>query len=365
MDGVVRSCDGEGNFLHQFNKKAANLRLPVSGSINITNRCNLRCVHCYLDPKHINRDQIQNELNTEEIKSIVDEIAQAGCLYLLITGGEPLVRKDFAEIYRYVKSKGIIVTLFTNGTLLSDKFLDLFNDFPPRVIEISLYGAIANTYEKITGVQGSYERCIAGIEQLMDRGLNLRLKTVLMTINRHEFAEMEQMAKYYGVRFRFDAALFPRFNGDLFPLKLRVSPEEAVDKEFSERSRRDEWHKFYDHFQDVPSTDAMYQCGAGLTYFHIDAYGNLQPCLMNVNHQVSLRESSFLDAWNGKIRQVREKKLSANHVCVDCSKRVLCGYCPPFFQLETNSDSAISNFMCSLGQLRYERLNATSDRRVK
>jgi radical SAM protein with 4Fe4S-binding SPASM domain len=322
-------------------------------------------VHCYLDPSNSTRQRIQKELNTEEVTGILDEITEAGCLYLLLTGGEPLVRKDFTEIYRHAKSKGVIVTLFTNGTLITDKILDLFDDLPPKTIEISLYGATAKTYEKITGVSGSYERCISGIEMLLERGLNLRLKTILMRTNRHEFDEMERMAKDYGLPFRFDAALFPRFNGDLLPLELRVSPDDAIDKEFSDEKRRDEWQKFYDRFRELPPSDDMYQCGAGLTYFHIDAYGNLQPCLMSIEHQVSLREVRFLDGWNGKTPKVREKKLRVGHVCIDCSKRMLCGYCPPFFQLETNSDQAISDYMCSMGQLRYERLQSISDRRKR
>jgi len=363
MDGVIGNCDGAENFLHQFGKRVAQLRVPLSGSMDLTHRCNLRCVHCYLDPQNQKRQQIQKEMNTEEIIGILDEITEAGCLYLLLTGGEPLARVDFAEIYRHAKSKGLLVTLFTNGTLITDKILDLFDDLPPKAIEISLYGATASTYEEITGVKGSYDRCINGIQQLIERGLNVRLKTILMTANRHEFAEMERMAKEFGVPFRFDAALFPRFNGDKFPLELRISPEEAIDMEFSEQVRRDEWKRFYDHFKDLSPSDAMYQCGAGLTYFHIDPYGNLQPCLMCAEYQVSLNGGTFLDGWNGEITKVREKKLNVNHVCRDCSKRVLCGYCPPFFQLETNSDSAISDFMCSMGQLRYERLQSMPDRR--
>jgi radical SAM protein with 4Fe4S-binding SPASM domain len=316
-----------------------------------------------LDPKKINPYQIQNELSTEKIKRILDEITEAGCLNLLITGGEPLIRKDFTEIYRHTKSKGLLITIFSNGTLITDKILDLFDDLPPKTIEISIYGATAKTYERITGIKGSYERCISGIEKLLEHGLNLRLKTILMTINSHELAMMDQMAKDYRVPFRFDAALFPRFNGDSFPLGLRVSPDEVVDKEFSQKTRRDEWQKFYERYKDLPISDAKYQCGAGLTYFHIDACGNLQPCLMSIEHQVSLKGISFSDGWNGETPEVRNEKLVPGHMCIDCSKRVLCGYCPPLFQLETNSDQEISDYMCSMGQLRYERLQSMSGRR--
>jgi len=361
MDKLVRTCTE--TYLQQFNKRVTQLRVPISGSMDLTHKCNLRCVHCYLDPQNTKRTSHQQEMNTEEIKGILDEVTAAGCLYILFTGGEPFARADFADIYQYAKSKGLLITIFTNGTLITEKILDLFDDLPPRAIEISLYGATAGTYEKITGVKGSYNRCISGIEMLLEQGLNLRLKTILMTSNRHEFFETQQMAKDYGVPFRFDAALFPRFNGDRLPLELRVLPEEVIDKEFSEQNRRDEWKRFYDHFRDFPTSDAMYQCGAGLTYFHIDAYGNLQPCLMSTKVQVSLKEKRFLDVWNGQIRSIREQKMSSEHVCANCSKRILCGYCPAFFQLETNSYSGISEFMCSMGQLRYERLQSIPVRR--
>jgi radical SAM protein with 4Fe4S-binding SPASM domain len=363
MQSVVGSKSGTQEFMHAFGKRVTQQRIPLSGSMDLTHRCNLRCVHCYLDPAKNKNLHNQKELQTEEFLRILDEVADAGCLYLLLTGGEPLARKDFAEIYRHAKLKGLIITIFTNGTLISEAILELFDDLPPKAIEVSIYGATRRTYESVTDVKGSYDRCISGINRLIEHDLNLRLKTILMTANRHEFDAMEQMAKDFGVPFRFDAALFPRFNGDLMPLDLRVPVEEAFEKEFSDPQRREEWGDFYAQYGDIPSSDAKYQCGAGLSYFHIDAFGNLQACLMNVENKISIKNKSFLEGWNGGITSIREEKLQDDHVCGDCSKRVLCGYCPPFFQLETNSDSAISNFMCSMGQLRYEGLRRMPDRR--
>jgi radical SAM protein with 4Fe4S-binding SPASM domain len=362
MTNVCNMSDRAQEFLYQFRKRVAQDRIPLSGSIDLTHRCNLRCIHCYLDPQDRTRSKFQEEMSSERIISLLGEITHAGCLYLLITGGEPLLRPDFPEIYRHAKENGLLVTVFTNGTLITDMILELFEDLPPKAVEISLYGATVETYEGITGVQGSYHRCMEGIRQLLARGVSLRIKTILMTANRHEFSEMERLAKHFDVPFRFDAAIFPRFNGDPSPMNLRVPPEEAIEKEFSEPDRRLEWQDFYDHLREIPSTNYLYECGAGLTYFHIDPYGNLQPCLMSVGHQYSLQGGNFLAGWQGEMPAIRNIKLSPDQMCHDCSKRILCGYCPPYFALENASETSISKFLCSMGQLRYDQLQCMADR---
>ena len=111
-------------YLLDFNAKSARLRIPLSGTLDLTHRCNLRCVHCYVgDSHHVERSA---EMDTGKIFSLLDEICEAGCLYLLITGGDPLLRGDFPAIYRYARSKGLLITVFTNGTLISDEVLRLF-----------------------------------------------------------------------------------------------------------------------------------------------------------------------------------------------------------------------------------------------
>jgi radical SAM protein with 4Fe4S-binding SPASM domain len=365
MGELYRTYDGAQVFLHQFIKRVTEERIPLSGTIDLTYRCNLRCIHCYLDPNGNKNGNNHQEMDTSQVMNILDEITSAGCLYLLMTGGEPLLRRDFPEIYQHAKELGLLVTVFTNGTLISQKTLDLFEDMPPKAIEISLYGATAETYEGITGVSGSYERCMEGIHKLLYCGQKLRLKTILMTANQHEFYEMEKMARDFGVPFRFDAAIFPRFNGDRSPIELRVSPEDAIEKEFSEPERSHEWKEYYDHFRTIPSSNYVYECGAGLTYFHIDAYGNLQPCLMSINHKIPILGGRFLSGWQNELPGIREIKMKADQSCYDCPKRILCGYCPPFFELENASETSNSEFLCSMGQLRYEKLQSMSDRRNK
>lgn len=344
-------------FLWEFNKKAAQLRIPLSGNLALTHRCSVRCVHCYLGEEVSARENIHKELDTRQWKRIIDEITRAGCLYLLITGGEPLLRKDFKEIYSHAKTNGLLVTLFTNGMLINDDILEFFHRFPPRAVEITIYGASQGIHERITRVKGSYEKTWAGINKLIRQKINVRLKTILMTLNRHEFFDMQNMAGELGVKFRFDAAVFPRLNGDKSPLKQRVPVEDAIEKEFSDENRCREWKEFFMKARDLPTQDYLYQCGAGMTHFHIDPYGNLKPCLMISDLDYNLVNGDFPTGWKEVMPHIKKRKPGNDYKCNQCQKRALCGFCPAFFKLENDAEDICSQYLCIMGQQRFEKIN--------
>ncbi len=341
------------DFIREFNRKSEQLRTPISGSIELTRRCNLKCVHCYLGNTLSLQKRRDSEMSTSQVLSVIDEIAEAGCLYLLITGGEPLLRKDFSRIYSHAKQRGMVLTIFTNGTLVTDRIVDLFADMPPRVVEISLYGATSPTYEKITRVSGSYNKCLNAVRRLLERKIPVGLKTILMTLNKHEFAEIEDIAKSFGVKFRFDAAIFPRLDGDRSPLNLRVSPQEAVELEFTDKKRAGNWEEYFTRSKGQSPNDKLYNCGAGLTSFHIDPYGNLQPCIMPTGLKFNLSEGCFLKGWHGIISDIRNRKAGDLYTCNHCEKRHLCGFCPAFFGLENGKEEIRSEYLCSMGSLRF------------
>ena len=344
-------------YLLDFNAKSARLHVPLSGSLDLTSRCNLRCVHCYTGDR--SGDIAVAEMDTGKVLSLLDEISDAGCLYLLITGGEPLIRKDFPEIYRYAKGKGLLITVFTNGTLISDSIIRLFKDLPPRVVEISLYGSTQQTYESITGVKDSYEKCLSGIRRLLEHHINVRLKTILMTLNSHEFSDIEKMAKEFGVKFRFDAAIFPRLNRDHFPVHLRVPASEAIDKEFSDHERTAQWAIFLDTHRDQSSSDDLYRCGAGVTGFYIGPQGSLRPCLMTTLISYDLMKGRFPEGWEEIRSRIMQKKTGRDFTCGRCEKILFCGYCPAFFELENGDSHIRSEYLCALGNHRYKNLRKT------
>ncbi|MGD9081799.1 MAG: radical SAM protein, partial [Desulfobacterales bacterium] len=200
-------------------------RIPVSGTIEVTERCNNRCAHCYVNLPVKDQKARSNELTYDEHCRILDEITAAGCLWVCFTGGEIFIRQDFLDIYTYAKRKGLLVTLFTNGTMITPLIADYLLKWRPFLVEITLYGNTKETYEKVTGIPGSYQRCMEGIHLLMVRGLPLRLKTTVVTLNQHEVQDMRRFAEQgLELEFKFDAIINPRCDCSRSPLDVRITP---------------------------------------------------------------------------------------------------------------------------------------------
>jgi MoaA/NifB/PqqE/SkfB family radical SAM enzyme len=182
-------------------------------SLEVTARCNNNCRHCYINlPSHDPKAR-KDELTLEEINNIADEAVSMGAVWCLLTGGEPLLRKDFFEIYLMLKKKGLLVSVFTNANLLTEKHIELFKKYPPRNMEVSVYGTTQETYEKITRVPGSFEKFLRGVELIKKSGLKARFKATVMKSNLHELDQIAQFCrKYTKDYYRFDPLLHLRFD---------------------------------------------------------------------------------------------------------------------------------------------------------
>ncbi|MCX7009606.1 MAG: radical SAM protein [Kiritimatiellaeota bacterium] len=357
MDCTYNLPESKEAFIKRFSRTVREQRIPLTGGMDLTNRCNLRCVHCYIRPE-AGEVKEPSELPTKRWLEILDEITEAGCLYFLITGGEPLLRADFPEIYRKARQNGLVVSVFTNGTLADDAILDLFTEYPPAKVEITLYGATEVTYESITQVSGSYRRCMTAIERLRERGVALRLKSVLLTLNEAEFETIEKMAKDWGGKFRMDGYVVPHVNGDKSPLVYRAQPETVAAVEFRDSARAEEWRKLLDDHRKVKRSDSAYSCGAGQTSFHIDAFGHLQICLMEKRQWYDLVNGSFREGWVGALPRIRNRPASQNDPCQKCPDWLLCGCCKPQIAMETGSEIMPPEYVCKLGQARRKEIES-------
>lgn len=348
-----------GAFCKQLDAGAGDGRAPWLGSVELTARCNLRCVHCYINRPAADPDARQRELTTAELERLIDEIEVEGTLSLLLTGGEPLVREDFAEIYAYVKRKGLLITLFTNGTMITPELADYMAEWPPRSVEITVYGATAATYEAVTRVPGSHSRCLRGIELLMERKIPLSLKTVLMTLNSHEFRDMKAFAEKLGVSFRYDWQVNARLDGGKEPVALRVAPEEVVSVERENRERMRDFKRFTDKFRHTPGRpEKLYFCAAGLTSFHVDPYGMMSVCMMSRTRAYDVRGGSFRQGWTQFIPQVLSQERKTSTPCQSCDLVFLCGQCPAWGDLESGDPERPVDYLCRLAHLRAEAIAA-------
>ena len=342
-----------GEFGERLARSLGNRRVPLSGQIELTARCNLDCAHCYINEPAGDGPARQDELSAAQWFHVLDQIAAEGCLYLLITGGEVMLRPDFLEIYDHAKRKGFIITLFTNGTLITPEIADHLAQWPPRFVEITLYGATAQTFDRVTGVTGSYERCHRGIALLHERNIPLNLKSTLMTLNAHELEAMEQWAEELGARFRYDAVLRPRPDGAKSPAELRLSPEQVVALDLAHPKVVEAWREQVERHPGAMEGDTLYVCGAGLRGFHIDAYGCLSLCIAVPTPCFSLiRDGSFAEGWRDFLGRVRATKITKDYECRHCEVVSLCAICPSFSFYENGDAETPVEYRCQIAHCR-------------
>ncbi|MCW5202077.1 MAG: radical SAM protein [Candidatus Electrothrix communis] len=370
-----KDCFGSGETdIARYFAKAATSRIPLSASFELTHRCSFRCVHCYLgDQKSIRRHQ-HRELKKEKVFRLLDEMVEAGTLFLLLTGGDPMLRSDFVEIYKYAVRSGLLVTVFCNGSLVTDEIVRVFVEYPPRVVEITVYGAKPETFDAVTQQLGSFSVCVAGIERLRRARVRLRLKTMVLTVNVDEFPAIRQLALDMGLQFRHDCSLHAAIahednNGRsnigtaesslTDPLRYRLAPEQAAAVDLSIEKFTHELAEGVKKVCPKESTEQLYSCGAGKSSYHIDPYGMLQPCLTVQSHSFDVNKKGVFQAgWEGLLRDFISCTASASFPCNNCRNRVLCTSCPAVFAAVSGDPELVDPFYCRYAEKRRDNIVA-------
>lgn len=346
-------------FSEGFLQKLGRKRVPLCGTIELTQRCPMNCVHCY-NNRPLNDDTCSNELTYNEHCRILDQMADAGCLWLLYTGGEIFARPDFLDIYTYAKRKGLLITLFTNGTLITPEAADRLTEWRPFAIEITLYGRTKEIHERVTRVPGSYVQCMRGIRLLMERRLPLKLKTVAIEPNKHELWDMKRFVEDdLGCEFKFDAMINARVDHSLSPLAVRLMPEEVVDLDLKDTKRMSAMKTFCSEYVGFPvpadESSQLYQCSGGLYSFAIDPTGKMSVCGLTHTDAYDLRNAGFKEGWK-HLAGIRQKKATKQTKCTACEIQALCGMCPVNGELENFDPEDPVDFMCEVAHLRARAL---------
>lgn len=346
-----------GEFSGGVHERFAGKRAPMDVSIEVTRRCPLDCQHCYNNLPMGDQAARASEMTFAEHVRLLDELVAAGTLWILYSGGEIFARKDFLDIYTEAKRRGFLITLFTNGTMINARIADHLAKYRPFCIEITLYGATRETYDALTQISGSYDRCMRGIQLLLERNLPLKLKTVPTTINQHEVYEMKHLAESLGVEFKFDPLVNPRIDCSQSPLAVRLSPEQVVALEFRDAARKEEYRRLAKHDLDAPAKQPQpenhrYSCGGGVTGCAVDPVGNMTICVISHQQGYNIREGSFKQGWDGRLHEIRSQPRTRANICDGCRIQSLCSMCPANGELENGDPESPVDFLCQVAHLR-------------
>lgn len=356
--------------------------LPVHFSLEITARCNNNCRHCYINLPAGDESAREKEITFEEIKAITDEAYSLGTFTCLITGGEPFLRTDFPDIYMYLRKKGFWITVFTNATMITEKHIKLFKKYPPKNVEITVYGITRETYERVTRISGSFDAFMRGVNLLSENGIRAHFKTIAMRSNVHEMPEIAQFCRertsdYY----RFDPLLILRYDGD--PIRNeeikseRLSPEEIVEQEHSDSERLQSMQKNCDKYI-VPehsqiTGNFIFYCAAGNSSFAISYDGSFRLCssLCHPDCVYDLKKGNLAEALSSflrKVRDIRSNRSDFLNRCRVCPLISLCMQCPAICHLETGELDLPVDYYCQIAHARAKALSESmeaSDQRLE
>jgi radical SAM protein with 4Fe4S-binding SPASM domain len=345
-------------------------RAPISFDIEITARCNMNCAHCYINLPAADQEAQSRELTVAEIMTIASEAAGMGAMWCLITGGEPLLREDFSEIYMGLKRLGLLVAVFTNATLVNEEHIALFKKYPPRDIEITVYGVTKETYGAVTRRPESFEKFINGLNALVKNDVRVRLKAMVIQANLHEQQAIADFCRsrtkdYY----RFDPQLHLRFDGNQKRNEeirvQRLTPEQIVSLENSDDQRINAMRKECDTLINEEFThygcDHLFHCGAGNGSFTISHDGRFRLCssLWADGTTYDLRKGTLADAWENlvpRVRDLRSKRKEFLESCRKCALVNLCLWCPAHAHLETGMLDGSTPYFCKVAHRRAENI---------
>ena len=350
--------------------KLGDQRVPLDFFLEITARCNNNCRHCYINLPAGDAEALRNELTLEEISDIADQAVELGALWCLLTGGEPLLRKDFFDIYLTLKKKGLLLSLFTNACLVNEEHIKFFKKYPPQYIEVTVYGITEETYERVTRKPGSYEAFQRGLDLLLDSGINIRLKAMALRSNVNELSEIASFCRERSNNsFRFDPLLHLRY--DQNPIRNneireeRLTPDEIVAIEQADDIRAESLKKNCDHFIFPESRhyqcNHLFHCGTGNGSFVVSYDGIFRLCadLWHPDTIFDLRKGSLAEAWNKLVPRVRDMRSNNPEYlerCRNCPIVNLCYWCPAHAYLECGQLDCWVDYYCQIAHARAAAL---------
>jgi radical SAM protein with 4Fe4S-binding SPASM domain len=363
--------------MSEYVRKEPSLQIPIKSrlfqlDIELTERCNNNCIHCCINLPEKENPSSLKEMTTDEVKEYLVQAANLGCMKVRFTGGEPLLRKDFEELYIFTRKLGLKVLIFTNARLITKSLVQLLAKIPPMIpLEITVYGMHKSSYESITRSPGSFIQFWQGVNLLIEHKIPFIVKSALLPPNKKEINEFEIWTKtlpgnnsspgyamFFDLRNRRDNET----KNDLIK-KLRVSPDEgmrilSMDKEKYLHTMKQFTQKFM-----RPDGNQLFTCGAGQSLC-IDAYGNIQPCMGLRDPGLVLKQGYTLMESLVKFKELSEIKATNPEYlsrCANCFIKGLCEQCPAKSWAENGTLDTPVEYLCDVAHAQANYLGLLSE----
>ncbi len=329
------------------------LGLPISGTFELTARCNFSCPMCYV---HLANARPEQELTASQWIQLARQARDAGMIFALITGGEPFLRKDFFEIYSAMKAMGLMVSINSNGSMLSGPVLEKLLADPPFRINISLYGGCRQTYRQMCG-QDAFDQVLSAVRALHQAGVDVRLNLSITPYNRQDIRKILEISRQLGVHIKGTAYMYP-------PIRLdgctsnRLTEDQAAQaavewdqlrfsgEEFALRAQAIHALQAVEPPECPVESDPGVACRAGSSSFWLTWDGRMTPCGMMPHPVTFPLEAGFQPAWQGILEATRAIRTPAQ--CAACPKKQICGVCAAVCLTETGSFDGVPEYMCRM-----------------
>lgn len=315
--------------------------IPLSMQWDLTWRCDHKCVHCYLTERR------QEELSYEEGLKALDQMAEAGVMMLLISGGDPFLRPDALALLQAARARAFDLKINTHGNFIDEKLADELAKLKPSRISISIYSEYAHEHDAVTLIQGSHSKSIAALERLKARGVPINIKTPVMSQNATGWAGVEQLAQTLGATWELDGNIIPDDQSDFGLCKIGVDPTERVLATLKAMAPHRHQAMPFDQLPSTPSSART--CSAGTVSGYLSPDGRVSPCINWREWMGSLRQQSFRDIWyHSKVAQRQREIRRASYLkdCEGCSFHQHCNYCPGLSHAETGDAGRRSAYVC-------------------
>ena len=336
--------------------RGAKQGLPIGGTFELTARCNFNCPMCYVHRKENDAEALKQELSTQQWISLARQATDAGMVFALLTGGEPFVRKDFFEIYNAMKAMGLLVSINSNGSMLTGSIMEQLLANPPFRMNISLYGGCDETYQNMCG-QRAYSAVVENIRALKEAGVDVRLNVSITPYNKQDVEKIFLASRELGVHAKTSSYMYPPIRldgdcghrlsateaGDISALwdKLRYSPDDFNRRAESMcRFIRTEPREC-----DVDMEEGV-SCRAGSSSFWLTWDGRMLPCGMMLEPMVRPLEIGFDEAWQQLRQATRQIRIPSE--CATCPKRQICSICAAVSVTETGAFNQVPRYVCEM-----------------